>query len=257
MHYLFRLPFLLVASIVLLCSALPTRAAEDAVRVPAETIGSPGQVVRVMVTGTVTEDGSASVTLEYPHQLVSIRSITGSGLWAFRCVSPAIVENAPIDADRSRLVVECGDVLAKTNGQLFAIDVEFRQGAEAMGLLVPTVLLRNSVNVTDAVFSGGIIKRDAVGFIQDPNTEGITSVYPNPVQTSASVAFVMRNAGVARMLVRDTRGRLVQVLNDVTATAGQNVMGLDLTLTDLSTGAYLLQLDTDGGSYLYPFVVQK
>ena len=47
------------------------------------------------------------------------------------------------------------------------------------------------------------------------------------------------------------------VLDDVQASAGQNIMSLLLNMSELSTGAYILQLGTDGGSYLYPFVVQK
>ncbi len=256
MHYPYRLPLFVIASLVLFCSAVVTRALDE-VRVPAETSGAPGQVLRVMVSGTISEDGSSRITLEYPHQIVSIRALTGSGLWAYRCVAPTIVENVAIDADRSRLVVECDNVLAKTNGQLFAVDVQFLQGSEAIGLLVPTALRQNGVDVADAVFTSGVVKRLGGGVIQDPNAEGITTIYPNPVATGATVAFVMRAAGVAHMQVRDTRGRLVQVLKDVSATAGQNVVALDLLMSELSTGAYILQLGTDSGSYMYPFVVQK
>jgi len=256
MHYSYRLRVIVLFSFVLICSALTVRSADE-VRVPAETSGAPGQVVRVMVAGTISANGSARITLEYPHQVVSVRKLTGSGLWAFRCVTPTIVENVTIDGSRSRLVVECTDVVTKTNDLLFAIDFEFRQGAEEIGLLVPTALQSNGTEVTDAVFTGGVLKRVAGGVVQDLNAEGISSVYPNPISTTSRVAFVMRSAGIARMQVRDSRGRLVQVLDDVQASAGQNIMSLLLNMSELSTGAYILQLGTDGGSYLYPFVVQK
>lgn len=257
MHYPYRLPFLFIASLLLFCSAIAARAAEE-VRVPSETVGAPGQILRVVLGGTISEEGTVRITLEYPHQIVSVRSVTGSGIWAFRCVPLTIIENTPLDADRSRLVVECGDVRTKTDGQIFAIDFEFLQGAEAIGLVAPTGLSRNGVDVTDAVFTSGVVRRSGGGVIQDPAIEGITALFPNPVATGAKVAIVMRNAGIVRMQVRDTRGRLVQVLRDISAAAGQNVFDLDLNMPELSTGAYILQLGTDGGaSYLYPFVVQK
>lgn len=257
MHYPYRLPFIIIASLLLLCSGIAARAAEE-VRVPAETRGAPGQIVRVVLGGTIAQEGAVRITLEYPNQIVSVRSVTGSGLYALRCVPLTIVENTAVNAVRSRLVVECGDVRALTDGQVFAVDFEFLQGAEANGLVVPTSISRNGVDVADAVFTSGVVYRSGAGVIQDATVEGITALYPNPVATGAKIALVMRAAGVVRMQVRDTRGRLVQVLRDITAAAGQNVFDLDLNMPELSSGAYILQLGTDSGnSYLYPFVVQK
>lgn len=257
MHFPYRLSISVLLAVALFCSAAVVRAAET-VRVPIETSGEAGQVVRVMVSGTITlAGGTARITLEYPHQLVSIRTVTGSGLYSFRCPAPLIVENAPIDADRSKLVVECSDVVAMNNGPLFSIDFEFRQGAEGTGAFAPVALSENGVDVTDAVFSAGVIKRVGEGVIQDPNAEGITSIYPNPVKSSARLAFVMRSAGIAHLAVRDSRGRLAQELKDVQAAAGQNVVDLALSNWQLSSGTYLLQLTTESGSYFYSFAVIK
>ncbi|MDZ4745473.1 MAG: T9SS type A sorting domain-containing protein [bacterium] len=256
MHFHYRLPFALIASLLLFC-CLVTAHAGDEVRAPFETTGAPGQVVRVIVMGTLSEVGITRITLEYPHQIVSIRAVIGSGIWALRCVPVAIVENVQIDAERSRLVVECGDIMLMTNGPLFGVDVQFLPGPEAIGSLSPTLIRRNNIDLTDGVYIAGAIRRTAGGVIQDPNAEGITSVYPNPVISAARVAYVLGAAGIAHMQVRDSRGRLVQVLKDVPSTAGQNVVDLGLIMTDLSSGSYILQLTTDVGSYLYPFVVQK
>lgn len=256
MTLLYRLQLLVLAAFALLASATTMRAADE-VHAPAEMSAEPGQIIRVALTGTISVQGTSTLTLEYPHQIVSVRTITGSGLYSYRCVTPTVLENTIIDADRSRLVIECTDVVPITNGTIVTIDFEFKAGGEATGLLTPTSLSHNGTVITDAVFTSGTVRRFGEGVIQDPNAEGITSIYPNPIQSDAKVAFVMRAPGVAHFQVRDPRGRLVQDLKEVSASAGQNLFDLGLVMWELGSGSYLLQLTTESGSYLYSFVVQK
>jgi hypothetical protein len=124
MHHLTVLLFLFAAF---------TAAAQDAIIVPPLTQGERGTVVRITVSGTITQTGTSQVALTYPADVVRIIAIEGGEQYAYRCPSMPIYGTSVDAPSTGRLTFQCEEVVATGNGELFVVVAEFLRGPGTIG----------------------------------------------------------------------------------------------------------------------------
>ena len=228
--------------------------AVDAVRIPDVGNLLRGEVRRVVVAGTVDRAGVVEVTLEYAANLVRIRSVEGGSGFAFTCPQ-AIISSNTFVGTTGTMVVRCDSTLAGQDGNLFVLEIEALHGVGGAGVILPTLFRRDYVEVPGAVLESGTVRIEGDADIVFTTAEGFTGNYPNPFSTQSRFVFTMNQAGRVHLQVRSLQGRSVLDLGSVDATAGENSYELQINVNDLSQGAYVMQMITDRGSYLQPFVV--
>ncbi len=80
------------------------------------------------------------------------------------------------------------------------------------------------------------------------------SVYPNPAQHETRLKFVMTKAGMVDIQVYDLNGRLVKSQRSSQLPAGEHEM--QLQVSDLQQGTYLIHLNANGESLSQKLIVQ-
>lgn len=247
MHHLTVLLFLFAAL---------TAAAQDAIIVPPLTQGERGTVVRISVSGTISQTGTSQVALTYPADVIRIIAVEGGEQYAYHCPSMPIYGTSVDAPATGRLTFQCEEVVATSNGELFVVVAEFLRGPGTIGPMQATSLVLNGTQAGNATFTSGNV--EALGTpLQYQSSEGFTGNYPNPFAINSDFVFQMERAGTVRLVVLNTQGRQVLDLGSVDATAGENTYMFQPEGWELAQGAYLMQLVTDRGVYLHPFVVVK
>lgn len=245
----------LLAVAIVAASAVNMFSAES-ISVPPVTSVASGSVARIVISGSFTAGGSARLTLLYPANILRIRSVQGSATWGMRCSRPIIIAD-DVSPTTGTISFECSDVAAGTNDTLAVLECDVLVGTSLEGLLVPTALRRNGVDVTDATFGSGLVRRDGQPIGIAPPTDVITSVYPNPMRETARIVFTMEAPGTARLAVLSAQGRLVRELPAIIGVRGENDVALEVEPWELANGSYILQLRTESSSSLYSFVVMR
>lgn len=247
MHHLTVLLFLFAAL---------TAAAQDAIVVPPLTQGERGTVVRITVSGTITQTGTSQVSLSYPADVIRIVAIEGGEQYAYRCPSMLIFGTSVDKPSTGRLTFQCEDVVATNNGDLFVVVAEYLRGPGTIGPMQAISLVLNGAQAGNATFTSGNVEALGTPIKYEPS-EGFTGNYPNPFAIGSDFVFQMERAGSVRLVVLNPQGRLVLDLGNLDATAGENSYSFQPEGWELAQGAYLMQLVTDRGVYLHPFVVVK
>ncbi len=79
-----------------------------------------------------------------------------------------------------------------------------------------------------------------------PGNVAISSVYPNPFNSSTTIKYQVTNSGKINLSIYDITGRLVKELIDAYVRMG--VHSLTMNVSDLASGMYILRLKTKTGS---------
>jgi len=79
-----------------------------------------------------------------------------------------------------------------------------------------------------------------------PGNVAISSVYPNPFNSSTTVKYQVPNSGKINLSIYDITGRLVKELIDTYVRMGEH--SLTMNVSDLASGMYILRLKTKTGS---------
>ena len=245
----------LVAVLVLAVTTLPALAV-DAVRAPAQTTLTRGQLQRITISGTMETAGQGNVTLTYPANIMRIVGAEGGSGFLFDCTNLRIVSN-DITGSTGTLVLNCWAIRTGTDEPLFDLVVEGLFNPTATGLLRPIELSINGSASQDAEFVTGSVTLDGESGIRPTTAEGWTGNYPNPFATESDFVFTMTSAGPARLSVRNLRGQIVKEIGTIEARAGENTYRFVPEQNELSQGAYIMQLVTDRGVYLHSFMVLK
>ena len=78
---------------------------------------------------------------------------------------------------------------------------------------------------------------------------------PNPVQTSSTISYTLKQASTVRLLVHDTLGRQVLAIDKGTQQPGSHTIQLDAN--DLASGTYVYSLITMHGTTSKPLIVVR
>ncbi len=81
------------------------------------------------------------------------------------------------------------------------------------------------------------------------------NVYPNPVQSTATISFDVQNQGNVNVSVFNAQGQLVKVLINESMSAGNKQVTWDAT-GDVSTGFYFVKIENAGAASVSKIVVQ-
>lgn len=245
----------LLAAAIVAISAVTMLSAETISVQPVTTIAS-GTVANIVVSGSFETGGSIRLTLSYPANILRIRSVRGASTWGIRCENPIIIGN-DVASITGTISFECSDVSSGNHDTVAVLVCDVLVGGTLEGPLVPTALRRNGVDVTNAVFGSGLVRREGqpIGIV--PPSDVITSVYPNPMRETARIVFTMETPGTARFAILNAQGRLVRELPAIVAVRGENDVVLDVEPWELANGSYILQLRTESSASLYSFVVMR
>lgn len=242
--------------VFLLFLATFTSSAQDVIMVPPLTQGDRGTVVRIPVTGTISATGTSQVSLSYPADVIRVRSIEGGEQYAYRCENMLIYGTSIEEPAVGRLTFQCDDVVATSNGALFDVVVEVLQGPGTVGSLQATSLVLNGTTIDAPTLVSGLVEALGAPYNFEIN-EGFVGNYPNPFAATSSFVFQLEKAGTVRFTVLNPQGRKVLDAGSMEATAGENSYNLQTEGWELAQGTYLMQMVTDRGAYLHPFVVVK
>jgi len=91
--------------------------------------------------------------------------------------------------------------------------------------------------------------------INEINSANLFSCMPNPANNSTRISYELKNTQKVTILVTDITGRTIMTLNEGTKIAGN--YGVDLDLTDLTSGTYFYTLKTDNSQSTKKLVVVK
>ena len=92
-----------------------------------------------------------------------------------------------------------------------------------------------------------------------PETFGLSN-YPNPFNPSTTITYELAKAGRTRLAVYNLRGQMVNILSDEQQSSGTHKIvwdGQDSHGRSLSSGVYLLKLETDGKTALHRMMLVK
>ena len=242
----------ILITLLLLLPALA--AAQDVVTVPDIGTMQPGEIRRVTVTGTIQRPRVIEITLAYPADLVRIRRIEGGAALAYTCPQAVIMADTVAQTTGS-ITFRCDSTQPGTNIELFVLEVEALYGTSGSGVITPTRFRRDFVDVPEFTGTGGNVSVEGGEPLVQTRRDGWTGNYPNPFSTRSRFVFTMQEAGSVQLIVRNLQGRSVLELGSVQATAGENEYELLIGVNDLAQGGYVMQLITDRGSYLHPFMV--
>ena len=79
-------------------------------------------------------------------------------------------------------------------------------------------------------------------------------VYPNPVQSDATLSFSVKEDGNGTIKVYSLTGKLVKEITNVNLSAGENL--ISLSANELSNGTYIVNLSTNSDSKTTKFIKQ-
>jgi hypothetical protein len=243
-------------AIILVLFAAITASAQDLLTVPPLTQGERGAIIRIPVSGTITQSGTSQVGLSFPADVIRIRSVEGGEQFAYHC-EQLLVNNVDVSSGSiGTMTVQCEDVSATTNGPLFEIVAEILRGPGTNGPVQATELVLNGTTIQNVTLVPGAV--EAIGEPVLPRvTEGFTGNYPNPFAKSSTFVFQVAKPGTATLAVRSIQGRLVLDLGTVNVTAGENQYQFNPEGWELAQGPYMMQLVTERDQYVHPFMVVK
>jgi len=247
---------LVLAVLALLCAGTGLYAADEAF-VPASTTLGIGQRVRIAVTGSLSTGGNVALTVRFNPSVCRIVRAEGAEGFALRCTSPEVRQNTPTDARTAEAVVICPFSVGITNVTLVILELEGVIGIDTVGSIGVVGITANDVPVIDAQVNVGTVTRTGgIGAI--PSTvEGFVGNYPNPFGARTRVAFVVEQPGPVRFALCSSQGRVVEQFGPYEAVAGENAIDLEIISWQVSSGAYLLRMDTERGTYFHPVTVMK
>lgn len=225
--------------------------------VPAKTTLSVGQRTTIAVTGTLDFGGTIRASIRYSPSVMRILSAHGSPGYAFQCLDVSIVENRVESPTSAVCVVECSYCISIEDDTLFTLAVEGVVGPDSSGALGIERLEANGVDVQGAVFNTGVVERRGGSTTSQTVIEGVTGNYPNPFSSRTRFVFVLQSPGIVRFLVRNTQGRIVIQLDPIIGVAGENVFDFEWDAWRYSSGVYVLQMDTDRGTYYHGMTVMR
>lgn len=249
-------PFTITVIVAFLWLAAPFMQAQDAVRCPPVTTAARGSIVNIPITGTNTSAGVMRVEFEYPSDVIRVLGASGSSQSAYTCPTFVVSADTAVGATTRRITVLCWDVVPMNNGLLFTLQCEFLYGPGTSGVLTPVRLQRGDLEVSNAVFSSGILQSEGSPALPNGG-EGITGNFPNPFYSSSTFVFNLRRADVVRLSVRNMQGRLVRDLGTMNAQAGENVFEFVAEEWELAQGPYLMTLEVNTSVYTHPFMVLR
>lgn len=243
-------------AIILVLFVAITASAQDLLTVPQLTQGERGAIIRILVSGTITQSGTSQVGLSFPADVIRIRSVEGGEQFAYHCAQLPVNTIDVSSGNIGTMTVQCEDVSATTNGPLFEIVAEVLRGPGTNGPLQATELVLNGTPIQNVTLVPGAV--EAIGEPVLPRvTEGFTGNYPNPFAKSSTFVFQMAEPGSVTLAVRSLQGRLVLDLGTVDVTAGENHYQFNPEGWELAQGPYMLQLVTERDQYVHPFMVVK
>ncbi len=79
-------------------------------------------------------------------------------------------------------------------------------------------------------------------------------IYPNPSSASSTISFIVTNESKVKIVLEDLNGRVIKVIADENFNVGK--YSLQIKLTDLSKGIYLVKKTEQGFSAIKKLIVQ-
>lgn len=118
--------------------------------------------------------------------------------------------------------------------------------------------LENECAKHEVVFKLNVTKWDATGIEDNNPFFTLYDAAPNPVTGDmATVKFHTQNSGKAVINLYDANGNRVATLFDKVAPAGMNVITVNLSKFNLTSGAYFYSLETENGSAQGKLIINK
>lgn len=244
-------------TVLLLLISSAAAVAADAVRVAPTTSVPAGLRVDVPVTGTLDQaSGPGRLVFRYNPSALRIVGARGGDGAAFDCASIPLADPVVTSATEATVTLDCDRTIATADGVLCTLTVEAMADATGPHAIEPVALFVNGQPSPDASLVPGTLLVAGTGVHREV-VEGITGNYPNPFSTQTRFEYRVAGTGTVSFTIRDSRGRVMMVLDDVDRTPGTYSLDLTAKTWEFSTGAYLLQMTTMTDSYLHPFVVVK
>lgn len=250
-----------VLKVLLLCLAgsaygpLLSTAAE--VTLPTEVRIGVAERKVITVSGTLPTGGVVRIGLRYSPSVIRILGARGEQGMAMPCIPMTIVENRVESATQASFIVECPFSNTTTNGPLFLFDVEGIAGLDSLGTISATLLSINGSLVSDAILTTCNVVRTGGQIARPEKMEGILGNYPNPFASSTSIIYSMIESGVASFVLLDMQGRRILDFPPERATAGENSLEFAIISWEVPSGSYLVQMNTERGTYFHPITVMK
>jgi len=240
----------------MVCAWAPAYCGNEAL-VPAATTLAAGERAEIAVFGSIEAGGSIRATMSYTPSVARIIGSRGSEGFAFRCQELTVVQNRVESSLRAVYIVECPYCVSISSDTLFTIVLEGLGGMDTTGMIRVEKLEINGAEAIDAQFNVGTIERTGGTTARSQTTEGITGTYPNPFVSHTRLVFSMSQPGIVRFAFRNAQGRLVRQLDQIQGIAGENTIDFDIEAWKVASGAYVLEMISDRGTYFHPMTVMK
>lgn len=225
--------------------------------VPAATSLAAGERVEIAITGSIEAGGLVRATMSFTPAVARILSARGSEGFAFSCPTLTVSQNRVESAQRAIFSVECPYCLSINNDTLFTLVLEGLGGMDTSGTIRVEKLEINGAEVMGAQFNVGTIERTGGAIARPQTTEGVTGTYPNPFVSRTHIVFTLSQPGIVKFTFRNAQGRLVKQLDQIQGVAGENTIDFDIEAWKVASGAYVLEMTTDRGTYFHPMTVMK
>lgn len=245
---------LLTLAVGMLCST--GAFALDAIILPNEISGARGSVALFTVGGSLSADGNTRIVLEYPRDVIRIRSVKGGEGFGFRCPSALIEKDTPVTPTRSAITFDCWDTQPTSGMPLFAMEIEFLAGPGSVGTMKIISLERRGSIVLDLQKSEVTVTAAGSPALPEP-VDGITGNYPNPFSATTDFVFRLSEPGMVTLSLITLDGRTVFTKENMQAKAGENVYHFEPNLWDIPSGNYVFSVQTETFTYLHQCMVLK
>lgn len=137
------------------------------------------------------------------------------------------------------------------NGETYILDIQFSANVSVSGF--PVALDNAAVNdiigttFVFAIQTGGTVGVEELGFSSE------VSLFPNPTQGNATLAFDSKKAGDLTISILDAQGRMINWFNTNTVEGGNSI---DLNTNNYASGVYQVVLSNSNGSHLTKLIVE-
>jgi len=240
----------------LVCCLMSTGAfSQDILQLPSAISGERGETIQIPVTGSNTNGGHVSITLEYPADVVRIVNAHGGETMPYHCTNFYIASDTTIGT-RGLVILECWETVPAADVLLFLIEAEVLKGPGTTGTFRFDSIRRDRELVEGAILGAASISATSPA-TKPTGGDGFAGNYPNPGNGSGSFVFSLQAPMVVNLAVYDIRGTLVKRIQGINATAGENRFDLHFEEWELAQGPYLMVLEQETGVFVHPFLVMK
>lgn len=210
-------------------------------------------------------ESETGVDIDIPLMLVNSRQFAGaSHKWTatirFNSTILYPIDGTPDCGQNEVCSIKVSGEFSDSTGVLYNLRFKTKLGAVlSTDLIIEDFQwTENIVTVTNNGFFQlkGVCEIDGVYRLIFRSVEaGITKTFPNPAMTTININYQLRESGINKMEIVDTKGEVVARYNDVSTESGLH--STTKSVTDLPSGVYYIVLTTPNEIFTKKIAIQK